>query len=219
VTEPPRVVRIDEVPLAGTDPPWRPVRQTLGIRAFGVNAYTAPAGELVIEEHDELGEGAAGHEELYAVMRGHARFRVDGEVIDAPAGTLVFVPDPSSRRVAHAVADDTAVLVVGGSPGEAYVPSPWEQSGFAAFLAGRGDRERALALVRDVLEGHGDNPNVLYDVACAEALAGERAAALEHLRRAVELRPQAAEWAADDSDLDAIRDDPAFPRADNRTED
>jgi hypothetical protein len=49
-------------------------------------------------------------------------------------------------------------------------------------------------------------------VACFEALAGRREAALEHLRRAYELAPEkVSRWAPDDSDLDSIRDDPAFP--------
>jgi tetratricopeptide (TPR) repeat protein len=214
VTEPARVARIDELPVVSEAPSWRAVRQALGVEAFGVNAFTAAAaGDLVIEEHDELGTGAARHQELYAVMRGHARFEVDGEAIDAPAGTLVFVPDPASRRAAHAVEADTVVLVVGGRAGEPFSPSAWEQSAYAAFVAREGDREEALALARAAADAHPDNPNVLYNVACAEALAGERNAALEHMRRAVELQPQALEWADVDADLDAIRDDPRFPRA------
>jgi hypothetical protein len=51
---------------------------------------------------------------------------------------------------------------------------------------------------------------VLYNVACAEALIGEREAALEHLARAVAIEPEAGEWARDDRDFDAIRDDPRF---------
>ena len=51
-----------------------------------------------VEQHDETGSGAGGHEELYLVLSGHATFMVDGDEIDAPAGTLIFVPDVSSRR-------------------------------------------------------------------------------------------------------------------------
>jgi tetratricopeptide (TPR) repeat protein len=189
------------------------VREPLGITAFGVNAYSAAEpGEVVVEDHDETGGGAGRHEELYVVLRGHARFTVDGEEIDAPAGTLVFVPDPVSRRVAHAVEAGTVVLVVGGRTGEPFRPSPWERSSLAAAFAQHGEHERALALAREVAEAHPDNGSALYNVACAEARAGARDAALEHLRRAVELDPRAASWAADDSDLDALRDDPAFPR-------
>ena len=48
---------------------WHPVRRRLGIRAFGINAYTSErSGEHVVEEHDETGGGAGGHEEVYVVI-------------------------------------------------------------------------------------------------------------------------------------------------------
>jgi hypothetical protein len=120
-----KVVAIDDVPVVPTAPveglEWRAVRHHLGIRAFGANAYTGPAeGDLVIEDHDEDED-----EELYVVVRGTARFTVDGETFDAPAGALVFVTPPS-RRVAYAAAPDTAVLAIGGVPGKANEISPWE---------------------------------------------------------------------------------------------
>lgn len=48
-------------------------------------------------------------------MSGHAIFTVDGDELDAPAGTLVFVR-PALIRSARATADGTAMLVVGGRP-------------------------------------------------------------------------------------------------------
>ena len=37
---------------------WHPVRRRLGIRAFGINAYTSEGvGQLVIEEHDVVRDG------------------------------------------------------------------------------------------------------------------------------------------------------------------
>ena len=105
---------------------WKPVRHHLGITAFGVNAYVArAAGELVIEEHSE---GNAGHEELYVVSSGRATFTVAGEEIDAPAGTLVAVTDPSVVRGAVAREPGTSVLVVGAPRGEPYVLRNWERS-------------------------------------------------------------------------------------------
>jgi len=86
---------IEEIPAVGGTLRWKPVRRTLGIRAFGINAYAADTGQDVVEEHDEVGgAGAGGHEELYLVAAGHARFTIDGEDVDAPAGTLVFLPEP-----------------------------------------------------------------------------------------------------------------------------
>ena len=62
--------------------------EAFGIQAFGINAYTAEkAGDVVVEEHDEKGDGGAGgHEELYVVVSGRARFTLAGESVDAPAG-------------------------------------------------------------------------------------------------------------------------------------
>ncbi len=112
--------RLDELDRFGDgDFDTIPIRIPLGIAAFGVNAYgSREAGGHVIEEHDELGAGAGRHEELYVVLAGHAIFTVGGVELDAPAGTLVFVRDPATRRGASAVEPDTTVLVVGGTVGE-----------------------------------------------------------------------------------------------------
>jgi hypothetical protein len=62
------------------------------------------------------------------VITGHAVFMVDGEDIDAPAGTIVFVRDPGLIRAAQATADNTAILMVGGPVGVPYTVSRWEQA-------------------------------------------------------------------------------------------
>jgi hypothetical protein len=141
---------IDEIPLdVGQPLRWKPVRHTLGIGAFGTNAYAADAGELIIEEHDERsGTGPGGHEELYVVFRGHARFTIDGEDLDAPAGTLVFLPEPEARRVATALEDDTLVMAFGGRPDQAYEVSAWEPRFLVCGLAAAGRHEQALAELR-----------------------------------------------------------------------
>lgn len=189
-----------------------PVRIPLGIRAFGVNAYAArEEGGRIIEEHDELGAGAGHHEELYVVLSGRAVFTLDGEEVEAPAGTFVFVRDPATRRTAHAGEADTTVLVVGGTAGQAFEPSPWESWLEALPHYRAQDYSRAVEVMRRALEQHPDNPNVLYNLACCESLAGATGEALEHLRRAAELDPRVPGWAQADSDLDAIRDEPGFP--------
>ena len=104
------------------------------------------------------------------------------------------------------------MLAIGGARGQPYEVSPWEHY-FAAIPHVRaGDYDRAVAVTSEGLAAHGDNGSLLYNLACFEALAGRRDEALEHLRRAFELEPRAREWAQTDSDLDSIRDDPAFPR-------
>jgi tetratricopeptide (TPR) repeat protein len=207
-----RIESIDPIAVVGGELQWRPVRRTLGIEAFGINAYTANAGELVVEEHDETGAGAGHHEELYVVVTGRATFTVDGESFDAPVGTLVFLDDPKERRGARAEEDGTTVLAIGGVRGKVFRISPWEFAfaGVPAYEAGRYDEAKALLL--EGLELHPGNPSLLYDLACNEALNGEGEPALEHLREAVAADPKYGKFAQDDRDLDSIRDDPRFPR-------
>jgi hypothetical protein len=105
------------------------VRRHFDVQAFGVNAATGNDGDEMIEEHHEADDEqnqTNGHEELYVVMTGHAVFTVDGEEIDASAGTIVFVRDPTLLRHARATADSTAIFMVGGPVGTPYTVSRWE---------------------------------------------------------------------------------------------
>src|SRR5581483_12292048 len=86
-----------------TDGDFHLIRRHFDVRAFGVNAVTGDAGGELIEPHDEIDDESNltdGHEELFCVISGHAVFTVDGETIDAPPGTLVFVRDPALFRTA-----------------------------------------------------------------------------------------------------------------------
>jgi hypothetical protein len=109
------------------------VRRHFDIRAFGVNGITGNAGDEMVEPHDEADDEANltdGHEELFAVMSGRAVFTVDGEDLDAPAGTLVFVRDSALIRSAKATADGTAILAIGARPGAPFEVSRWERAWF-----------------------------------------------------------------------------------------
>jgi tetratricopeptide (TPR) repeat protein len=210
-----RVTTLDDVPREegadGAD--WLRLRKQLDVRAFGVNVYGAKAGNRVIEEHDELGTAAGRHQELYVVLRGRARFELDGDIHEAPTGTTVFVRDPAVRRGAHAEEDGTLVLVVGGNPGHAYDVSVWEQAADAYPHWRNGDFAKAVEILRDVAERYPDKGLILYNLACAEALNGERDAALEHLARATALEERWREAARKDADFDAVKDDPRFELA------
>ena len=206
--EPPKIVRLDEleaIPGPGSLT-WHPVRLTLGVRAFGCNAYTAgEAGDDVVEPHTE--DPNLAHQELYFVAAGRATFTIDGASYDAPSGTYVFVPDPASHR--HAVAEEagTTVLSFGGPP--TFEPSAWEW----AFKAGplmRTDPFRARAILRDGLERHPEAATLHYNLACLDAVEGRRDEALDGLAEAIRIRPMVAEWAREDDDLESLRDDPAF---------
>jgi tetratricopeptide (TPR) repeat protein len=205
-----QIADLESLPGPGTLR-WTPIRRRFGITAVGVNAYTAAeVGQDVVEEHSEA---TLGHEEIYVVLAGRATFTLAGAEHDAPAGTLVVLRDPEVRRSAVAAEPGTTVLAIGGKPGS-HDTSEWEYS-FAAYgHLQEGAPERGLAELRAGLEDQGeDTPRLLYDLACFESLAGKTEDAIEHLLRAVELDPKYATYAADDSDLDAIRTDPSFPAA------
>jgi tetratricopeptide (TPR) repeat protein len=187
---------------------WRPVRRRFDIRAFGVNAYSPGASGQVVEEH---AESQLGHEELYLVLRGRARFTVDGNEHDLGPGELVFVGDTSLRRGAVALTDDTIVLALGGKPGAAHEPSAWEAM-FAAVPAAREGRwDEAIQLHEAALIEQPGSAPLLYNLACMESQGGLPLDALLHLRKAVDLDQKWAEYAAKDPDFDPIRAEPGFP--------
>ena len=187
------------------------LRRELEIGSFGVNAfYQAQQGAPVIGEHDELGPGASGHEELYVVVEGAATFTVDGEDVAAPHGTAVFVRNPAAKRGARATEDGTIVLAVGGRPGEAYKPGPGESmSGFFGLYREK-DYEGALAILRKALEAHPGNALILYNIACMESCLGNADAVWEQLEQALAAWPKFKETAAKDEDLEPLREDPRF---------
>jgi hypothetical protein len=203
-----RVAHLDEIERRGSD---IPVREHLGIQAFGINAYTPGEDGTLIGEHDEAGSG---QEELYLVLDGKATFEVDGEAVDAPPGTLVFVR-PESRRKANG---NATVLALGATPGEAYQGVDWGEAwSFHRDSMAAYEEQRyadALEAVRGGLEHMPDHAGLHYNYACFATLAGETGdETFAHLRRSVELLPRFREDARRDDDLAAVRDDPRFEEA------
>jgi tetratricopeptide (TPR) repeat protein len=197
--------------------PWRPVRHHFGITAFGVNTWTArEAGERIINEHDESEED--GNEELYFVLRGRAVFELDGDRVDAPAGTFVFA-QPGVKRTAFAEEPETTILALGSTPGRAYEPHGWELWAPLNPLYEAGEYAEAADRGRALVEAHPQYAGLFYNVACCESLAGRRADALDHLRRAIEMSERFRAYAKDDSDFDPIRDEPAFEELISETRD
>jgi tetratricopeptide (TPR) repeat protein len=204
-----RLDDIDPISVVNGTLLWRPVRRTLDIGAFGINAYVAPnAGDDVVEEHTE---STLRHEEVYVVLTGRATFTLGDETLDAPVGTIVFIRDPEVRRHARAEEPGTSVLAVGGPRDAAYEPSPWEDYFAAERHRSAGDYEAYVAELADALERRPDHPATLFNLACAEALAGRPDDAITHLKRALELKPEWRDAAAEDDDFATLRDRPDWP--------
>jgi hypothetical protein len=177
---------IEALPIPG-DLLWRPVRGALGVRAFGVASFHAPrAGDELVEPHTETTDGR-GHEELYVVVKGRARFEIDGDPVDAPAGTLVFV-QPEAHRHAVAAEAGTEVLAFGGDP----VFRPSGSEFIWRVRAALPDVAAAQAIVDD---GPDASPGVLYAQALVDRAAGTKSDALA---RAIALEPRLADEAEAD---------------------
>jgi tetratricopeptide (TPR) repeat protein len=213
VTDRFRVAHISEIEIstASSNARWAPLRMTFDINAFGINANRATEAEQeVVGEHDEVGPRSGRHEELYFVATGHAVFTVDGDEVDAPAGTFVFVRDPAVKRKAVAKEEGTTILAAGGERGKAFQPAPWERASRALRHWQTQDWDAAAAELSEAHERYPEDAGILYNLACAESLAGRRDEALAHLKQAIELDASFAELAPTDDDFEAIRGEPEF---------
>ena len=204
------VAQIDEIDeITDGRCPWRPIRFHFGITSFGVNAFTGHAvGDRLINEHAESAEHDL-QEELYLVQRGRARFELDGEQVDAPVGTFVFVR-PDVKRTAFAEEPGTTIVAVGGTPGKAHEPQGGELWMPLHHLYESGEYAEAADRGRELIEAHPEYAGPLYNLACCESLAGRTDDALKHLRLAIDRNEPFRSLAAEDSDFDPIRDETAF---------
>lgn len=120
-----KVAGLDEIPPVKPDWPatWKSVRHHFGITAFGINAVSKDAGEVLIPEHDEAGSG---QQEIFFVHEGEAVVTLDGEQLRAPAGSFIAV-EPATKRKLEAGASPTTVIAVGAPVGKAYEVADWEK--------------------------------------------------------------------------------------------
>jgi tetratricopeptide (TPR) repeat protein len=204
-----RVAKLDEIEeLEDAGSFYRPVRHQLGITAFGATAWIARrAGDRVINFHDE-GDPTA-DEELFLVLRGHAVFELDGDRVDAPAGTFVSAA-PLTPRSATASEDGTTILLIEGTPGKAYDARGWELWAPLVRMYEAGEYAEVADRLAAAVEASPQYPLLFFNLACCEAQTGRTDAALRHLRQAIEMSEEFRGHAQTDSDLDPIRDEPAF---------
>ena len=200
-----------ELGAAGEDKAFVNLRRALDIGAFGASAaLQRKSGETVVPDHHEAGPGGDGHEELYIVVQGSATFTVDGQDVGAPHGTAIFIRDPAVMRTAVATAENTVVLAIGGPRDHAYRVTPAaSQEGFWDAYHEK-DYTAALASTKRALETYPGNANLLYNVACMEALLGNDDSALTALAESVAQWEPYKEMAQKDDDFVSLREDPRF---------
>ena len=183
------------------------------MRGFGLNAYSAAApGDELIEDHVE-GDESGGHQELYVVLQGRARFAIDGEEVlrrgREPASSSPIRPRAGTRSATRRTRWCSPWAAI--RP-RAYTVSSWEERFRARGIYEAGEPGEAVAILRAASVERPEDASTLYDLACLEALTGDGDDALEHLKAAIAIRPEFRERAAQDGDLDAVRDRDDFPR-------
>ena len=185
-----------------------PIQRALDYRVAGINGWIGDPGEGLVPEHEENSD----NEELYVVVKGHARFTVDGRELDAPAGTL-FHLEPGENRVAVSEAPGTVIVAIGATVGKAYEPQGWTSFVVADHYRREGRHEESRAAVQEMIDMHPNHWGPLYNAACFEALAGNRDEAFAYLQRALQMDTQAVRrHAPGDSDLDSLHDDPRWKK-------
>jgi mannose-6-phosphate isomerase-like protein (cupin superfamily) len=203
-----QILSLDELETARhRDSNLIPVRHALGFRPAGVNAWRADTSGQLVPPHEE----ESGSQELYAVIRGSARFTVGEEEAEAPAGTLVFVPS-EVFRTAEATQDGTIVFVVGGTVGEPFNVGGWDSLALANTYLEAGRIDDARTVMGELIAQQPEYWATSYNAGRFETVAGDADAAFEHFHRAKKLdtEGESAVYFREDSRLDPLRDDPRF---------
>jgi uncharacterized cupin superfamily protein len=116
--------RIDELPGLW-DGFARLVRPGLGLSAFGANVMNLPP-DYETKSHDE---SVSGQEELYVRLAGSGVVAIEGgEDLPLDADRLVAV-GPGTARTLKSGPEGLRVLIIGGTPGQAYEPPEWSSGG------------------------------------------------------------------------------------------
>ena len=206
-----RVARLDAIEeLDDGREPYRPVRHHFGITSFGITAWTGrEAGDRILNEHDEADatgpqRGALPRPERPRRLRARRR-----------AGRR------AGRHVRLRRARRQADGVRGGGrdddrrdrrrPGKAYEPVGWELWAPIRPRYEAGEHEAAgrapVAARRGQSRSTRSSPTTSR---VSRASPAARDEAIEHLRQAIEGSELFRDYAKGDSDLDPIREEPAF---------
>jgi Glutathione-dependent formaldehyde-activating enzyme len=125
------------------------------------------------------------------------------DLVAVPVGVFADPSFPAPRTSYYEVRKHAWIELPDGIEGD----GPWAEIA-PLYEAGRyaeaSDRGAAL------LEASPASANLAYNVACCESLAGRPGDAIAHLRLAFAASDELRERAAEDTDLDALRGEPAF---------
>jgi thioredoxin-like negative regulator of GroEL len=117
---------------------------------------------------------------------------------------------PRTKRTATAWEDATTIIALEGTPGKAYEARGWELWAPLAPLYQAGEYAEVADRLGAVVTAAPQYPMLFVNLACCESLSGRTSDALDHLRQAIEMSEEFRDSANHDSDLDPIRDEPAF---------
>lgn len=100
---------------------FRPAREALGVSAWGMNVIDFDPGTTGYPRHDHVADG---QEEVYVVLRGSLVLHVDDARTVLAAGDMVRL-GPDATRSFTTEDEPATILVIGNTPGAAYVPPSW----------------------------------------------------------------------------------------------
>jgi len=196
----------------------RPLEAARRLRALVASYGGLAEIEPLAREADRIERGAAARQ-AEKDAKWAARFEEQGRRRIAEAVALLradeALPQPSKLRGALGLDQLLALRAAGGARGEAagrVLSSVAAQFGFYLMrdLFATGDFPRAVAALSLAVEASPGSPFAWYNLACAQARAGNRRAALDSLERALELGLPRAEQIESDGDLASLRDEPRF---------
>ena len=118
------VKQIDEMEaiVAGA---FKRARAELGVGSFGMAVIDMPPNVTQYPEHDHTHDG---QEEVFVTLSGSGEIELDGEVRPLDPETVVRVGPEVTRKLVTRD-ESIRVLVLGGTPGEAYEAPDFSQLG------------------------------------------------------------------------------------------
>ena len=121
-----KAAAIDDIPPVKADWPatWKSMRHHFGITAFGVNAVTKDAGNVLIPEHEHGGRRASRSCTSSSAVPRWRRWTASRSTCPQAA------PSRSKGRCSRkfeATESPTTLIVVGGIPGQVYEVGEWER--------------------------------------------------------------------------------------------